>query len=441
MTQVALPRTLGRLATAGTLIGIMIGSGIFQAPAVVASHVAAPGTFMLVWLVGGLLAMSGAAVFGELSAMFPQTGGRYVYLRESIHPAVAFTYALGNVLFLRPVSLGVRAMLLVGYLGAVVPVIGLHEHLAAAILLVLLALVNVRSTVGSAGLTSGVTVVKVGLLGGLAALLLIAAWPWHMAATTLAPAGGAVLHPWRGFGLAMLTVVYSYSGWGSTTYITGEVRDAERIMPRILIGGVAFVVGLFLLVNVAYLAAIPMDAMASSRAVAATAATAVLGGWGGSLVAVVVVVSVLGSLAGSMLTAPRLSFAVGSDVPRLRWLSAVHPTWNTPHLAVAFGTVLAVGYLWGESFESLVHGYVLGSWPFYVLCAVGYFRLRRIHPEMRRPYRVPGHPVIPAFFLITAAAMLINGLTADWRSAMLGSWVMLAGLPVYWLLRRNDDRR
>ncbi len=434
MTAAVLPRRLGSFAIAGTLVGIMIGSGIFQAPAVVARHVGTPGSFMLVWLVGGMLALSGALMFAEMAAMFPLTGGRYVYLRESIHPAVAFTYALGNVLFLRPVSLGLRALLLVGYIGAVVPFVGQHEHIVAAMLLVVLALLNVRSTTGSAGLTAGVTVAKVLLLAGLAALLLMAATPWEVIAAT-SSTDGAVLGPWQGFGVAMLTVVYSYSGWGSTTYLTGEVRDAERVMPRILIGGVVLVIMLFLLVNAAYLVALPMDEIAASPAVAASAALARLGTWGGRFVAVVVVVSVLGSLVGSMLTAPRLTFAVGADVPRLRWLAAVHDSWDTPHLSVAFGTLLAIGYLWGESFESLVQGYVLGSWPFYVLCAVGYFRLRRWRPEIARPFRTPGYPMVPGFFLLVATAMVINGVAADWRQALLGSWVMLVGLPIYALLR------
>jgi len=433
MTSPALPRRLGTVTAAGTLVGIMIGSGIFRVPSSVAAHLPSPSLFLAVWIVGGLLALAGALMFGELAAMFPDTGGRYVYLREGVHPAAAFSYAVGNLLFLRPVSLSARALLIAGYLASLVPALTGHDHIVAFMILAVLSAANYRSTLAGAWLTTLTSAAKVIAVGGLAAIaLLVPVAP--ALPTPFAPATPTL----QGFGLALVTVMWTYSGWGSTTYITGEVRDAERVMPRVLGLGVAFVVALFLVVNLGYLSALGLPAMASSTAVATDAATATLGAVGGQVLAVLVVVSVMGSLTGSMLTAPRLPFAMGADAPRLARLAAIHARYQTPHAAIVATLLLAIIYLWGRSFEQLIESYILGSWPFYVLTAWGFFRLRRTRPELHRPFRVPGYPLVPGFFLIAAAAMVINGFAADPLTAVKGSWVMLVGIPVWFLTRARQ---
>jgi APA family basic amino acid/polyamine antiporter len=424
-----LPRRLGAITAAGTLVGIMIGSGIFRVPSAVAALVPSPGAFMMVWLVGGLLALSGALMFGEFAAMYPDTGGRYVYLREGIHPVAAFAYAIGNILMLRPVSLSARSLLIAAYLGTLIPALAGRETLTAAAIIVVLSAMNYRSALLGAGMATGTSVAKV-----LALLLLIGLVVSSAPAlpTVTADAGSVTL---KGFGLALVTVMWTYSGWGSTTYITGEVRDASRTMPKVLTMGVGFVVVLFLLINWAYLQALPMAAIAASDTVATDAATVVLGDTAGKRMAILVVVSVLGSLTGSMLAAPRLPFAIGNDAPRLRALAKVHSAYGTPHASVLFTAVLGLLYLSAGDFEQLIENYILGSWPFYVLVAVGYFRLRIKRPDLSRPFKVPGYPVVPGFFLVASAAVVINGFAADPVGAITGSWVMLLGVPVYYLVR------
>jgi APA family basic amino acid/polyamine antiporter len=161
----------------------------------------------------------------------------------------------------------------------------------------------------------------------------------------------------------------------------------------------------------------------------------VLGATAAKLMSVLVVVSVLGSLTGSMLAAPRLPFAMGNDAPRLRVLARVHQAYGTPHASVLFTAGLALLYLGAGDFEQLVENYILGSWPFYVLVAVGYFRLRVTRPDLPRPFRTPGYPLVPGFFLLASGAMVINGFAADPIGAITGSWVMLVGIPVYYLVR------
>ncbi len=426
-----LPRRLGGVTAMGTLIGIMVGSGIYRVPASVAGQIPSPAGFLLVWVVGGLLAVAGALVFGELAAMFPRTGGRYVYLREGVGPLPAFIYAWSNTFLLRPASHGAVALVFASYVGTLIPALADRHRETAAALILLLSAANYRSTVLSARLTTVTSGFKVLALGGIALVILVAA-------PAAAPAAAVSMVPsWHGFGLALVTVMWTYSGWGSTTYITGEVRNAERTMPLVLAGGVAFVVLLFLVVNLAFLRALPLSAIAGSKAIAADAAGSVLGESGRRFIAAVVLVSTFGSLNGVSLTSPRLPFAIGQDIPRLARLGAIHPIFSTPHIAIAMTTILSIAALWSHSFEQLADTYILGAWPFYILCTVGLFRLRRRRPDIARPFRVPGYPVVPALFLIAATVMVVNAAAGDPWKALLGVGLFLLGVPVFYLLRRG----
>lgn len=423
-----LPRTLGMVSVAGMLVGIMVGSGIFRTPASVARLVPDPTLFLLIWVVGGCLALSGALVFGELAGMFPATGGRYVFLREGVGPRTAFVYAWSATFLLRPVSHGAVALVFAAYLGQLVPVVASHEKLAAAALIAVLAATSYRSVRISAGLTTVASVAKVlALLGILITMLLSTGAP---AAAPEAPVS------WHGFGLALVTVMWTYSGWGSTTYITGEVRDAERTMPLVLTAGVTFVMLLFLAMNWAILRALPLDAIAASPAIGADAAGAVLGEGGRRAIAFVVVLATFGSLNAVSLTGPRLPFAMGADIPRLAPLAKVHASFATPHVAVVITAMLSITFLWLNSFEQLADTYILGSWPFYVLCTVGLFRLRRLRPDHPRPYRVPLYPVVPLLFLVAATLMLLNAAAADPIKALMGTGVYLIAIPIHMALTR-----
>jgi APA family basic amino acid/polyamine antiporter len=425
-----LPRNLGAVSAIGTLIAIIIGSGIYRVPSAVAGYVPSPVWFMLVWVVGGGLALCGALMFGEYAGMFPDAGGRYVYLREGVGQVPAFAYAWTNSILLHPVGLGARALLLAAYLGTVVPSLADSQQVVAAGVLLLITIANYRSTLFGATLATVTSAAKLLGLAALAIAILVTAAPVE----TAAPVATLPLSA-RGFGLALVTVMWTYSGWGNTTYLTGEVKRGERTMPLVLAGGVIGVVLLFLMVNLAYLHALPMSDIAASDAVAAEAAGRMFGTTGTRIVGVLVVVSIFGSLCGTLLASPRMTYAMGRDMARLSRLASVHPKYGTPHVSVAVSTVLGIAFLWNHTFEQLAESYILGSWPFYILCAVGFFLLRRRRPELPRPFRTPGYPVIPAFFLVSATAMVINAAADDPRRAVLGSLLILSSVPVYFVLR------
>jgi APA family basic amino acid/polyamine antiporter len=420
-----------------TLIGVMIGSGIFRTPATVASYLPSPGLFMLVWVVGGLLALSGAMVFGELASMFPFTGGRYVFLREGISPLVAFVYAWSNIILLRPVSHGAIALVFGSYLATLVPGAAGRERELAVTVLLLLTAANYRSVLLSSALTTITSAAKVVALAGIGLMILVA------------PAPEAAAHPalltstasWRGFGLALVAVMWTYSGWGSTTYISGEVKRAERTMPLVLASGVAFVMVLFVVVNLAFLHALPIQTIAGSKAVAADAAASIFGEAGRRFIAMVVVISTLGSLNAVSLAGPRLPFAIAQDVPYISRLGAVHRSFGTPYIAVIFTAGMSITLLWSHSFEQLANAFILGTWPFYVLCGVALFRLRRSRPDAPREFKVPGYPLVPILFIVSALAMLLNAAIADPPKALIGSAILLSGVPVWFLLQIGERRR
>lgn len=425
-----LPRRLGALGATGTIVGIMVGSGIFRIPSSVATLLPTPSAFMLVWIVGGLLALAGALVVGELSAMFPVPGGHYIHLREGTGPLSAFLFAWSSIILLRPVALGALGLVFASYLGTLIPVLAPHERGVAMALILAVGIVNYRSVAASGVLVTLLSAIKVLALSVMVVgIYLSVPAAAQVAPDTLPPAS---LH---NFGLALVVVMWTYSGWGSTTSISGEVRDAERVMPRVLAGGVIFVVLLFLLINSAYLHALPMSAIAASTTVAADAAASAFGEIGSRLIALVVVIATLGSIQAMMLCSPRMAFALGQDTPVLARLASVHPTYRTPGVAVLVTAIMGVGYLTSNSFEQLAGTYVLGSWPFYVLSAIGLFRLRRLRPNASRPFRTPWYPVVPAIFLVSAIAMLANAISVQPMDGLRGLGLILSGIPIFYLLR------
>jgi amino acid transporter len=425
-----LPRRLGALGATGTIIGIMVGSGIFRIPSSVATLLPSPTAFMLVWVVGGLFALTGALVVGELSAMFPVPGGHYIHLREGTGPLSAFIFAWSSVVLLRPVALGALGLVFASYLGSLIPALAPYERGIAMALILAVGIVNYRSVAASGALVTALSAIKVLALAAMSVGIYLAV----PAAVQAAPGALPPSTP-HSFGLALVTVMWTYSGWGSTTSIAGEVRNAERVMPRVLAGGVIFVVMLFLSINAAYLHALPMSAIAASKTVAADAAANAFGVAGGRMISLVVVVATLGTIQAMMLSSPRMLFALGEDTPVLAKLATVHRTYQTPGVAVLVTAVMGVGYLTTNSFEQLAGNYVLGSWPFYVLSVIGLFRLRRLRPDAPRPFRTPWYPVVPAIFLLAAVGMLANAIAVQPKTALLGTGLILSGVPVFYLLR------
>jgi amino acid transporter len=426
-----LPRQLGIWSAAAVLVGTTIGSGIFRIVGGengVADRVGTVGAMSLLWILGALVALVGALTIAELAAMFPRSGGIYVFIREAYGPLPAFLFGWTELLVIRPSALGAIAVLFAEYAGKFVGYGEVGTKMVAAAAILLVGLANIRSVRWGAAVQNLSTAGKVLAIAGLAVAAFLFAHPGQGAL-----AGPVDWSPttWAGFGLALVSVMWAYDGWADLTFISGEVKDPSRTLPRAIIGGVLAIVAIYIVVNAAYLYVLTVPEMVGSKLVAADTATKVFGAVGASVVAAMVMVSAFGALNGSMMTGPRIFFAMADDGNFFRPIAAVHPKYQTPWAAILLATGLGIAYVSFRTFEQLADAFILGIWPFYALAVLGVYILRKRRPDHPRPYRTAGYPVTPAIFLIASVGMLLNALISDPVITLICFGVILAGIPVF----------
>lgn len=431
----SLVRRLGAFSGAMVVVGIVIGTGLYRVPPVVAAPFSTPWGPLAVWLGGGIVALAGALSVAELAAMYPDAGGLYVYIREAFGSLAAFLFGW-MWLLTDPISWAAQALVFSEYLGSLLGLAPLAEHLAAACLIVLIALVQTRSVAAASWVQNVFTSLKILTLAALATALAVAvrhpAAPAAPPATSAAGAGGVVL--------AVLAVLWAYDGWENLTSLAGEVREPGRNLPRALVGGTLLVLLLYVGVNAGYLHVLGTAGVAASRSVAVDALRGSTGAATLTLVALLVMISVLGSLNGSMLSDPRVFYALARDGLFFRAVGRVHPRHRTPYVATAMDALLAVVFVLTRSFADLAAAYVLGIWPFLVLAVLALFRLRRTRPETPRPYRVWGYPFVPAVFLLASALVLLAALWQEPGHVALSLALTAVGLPLYYVWRRTGAR-
>ncbi len=443
-----LPRRLGLASAVAVLVGTTIGSGIFRTPAVVAERVGQTELFLAGWVLGGLLALAGALTYAELAAIFPRTGGIYVYIREGFGRAPAFLFGWAELLIIRPAALGAIAIVsaeygwrLLGVDGGQA-VAGLEISLAqatAAGLIVVVATVNYRGIHLAALVQNVSTVLKVAALVSLVILGYVLT-PSHEFARALAPP--VHLSPVAGFGLALVSILWAYDGWADLSFVAGEVRDPERNMPRALFLGTSGIVFLYLAANAVYLELVPLDQMPGSPLIAADAAQRILGPLGVAFVSAAVMVSAFGSLNGSMMVGPRIFYAMAEDGLFFRRLAEVHPRFATPWASIVLAATLGIIYVSIREFAELADQFIIGIWPFYALGVAATFVLRRKRADLERPYRAFGYPVVPALFLLAALYLLGNYMVSEPLLFFADVGVILTGIPAYfwWAGRSRRDR-
>ena len=435
-----LVRRLGLLSSIGLVIGITIGGGIFRTPAGIATRVPDPIWMMGVWVLGGVIVMCGALAFAELSASMPETGGMYVYLREGWGRPYAFLFGWSQLVLIRAAALGGISSVfgeyflrVIGSDPAVHPDWADYVAAGAIIFAGVINIIGVQLGALFAGIS---TVTKFGAL----AVLVIASFALgggHGGSFAHFSASGAGVDPGI-FGLALISVMWAYDGFADLTFASGEAADPQRTLPRAIIIGTSLIIAIYLSANAAYLYMNPIEVMAKSRLISADTMGSLFGRAGVSLVSIVVMISTFGSLMGSQLASPRIFFAMADDGLLWRPIARVHPTLKTPYVAITLATVLGVAMVMTQTFEQLTDTFVLAMWPFYALSVAAIYTLRRLQPNLSRPYKVVGYPVVPAVFIAAALYLVVNALINDpkWTSITFG--VVLLGLPVYYLFFRTS---
>jgi APA family basic amino acid/polyamine antiporter len=431
-----LPRTLGLWSSVALVVGITIGSGIFRSPAGIAQKVPSPTLMILLWVVGGLITLCGALSLAELAAALPETGGFYAYLREGWGRAAGFVFGWSELVLIRASALGGIAVVFGEYLLRSLGIDPVEHYvvargLSAAAIAFAAAANIVGANVGAAivGASTAAKFSALVLLVG-ASLLLGGAHGGSIEHLT-APATGPVSV--GAMGLALVSVLWAYDGWGDLSFAAGEVKDPQRTLPRAILLGTLALIAIYVMTNVAYLYVNPITAIADPRTplVAADTMMALFGRTGVVLVSVFVMISSFSSLNGSMLASPRVFFAMADDGLFFERIARVHPRFRTPYVAILLAALLGMALVMSRSFEALTDTFVLAIWPFYALGIAAIYRLRRLRPDMPRPYRAIGYPVVPAIFIASVAAFVINSLIHEPVSTIVTFALILAGLPIY----------
>lgn len=463
-----LPRALGRWIALTIVVGTVIGSGVFLKPRVIAQSVPDFSYVALVWSVGGLLTLLGALALAEVAVLFPRAGGNYVFLREGYGPLFGFLWGWVEFWIIRAASIAALASVFIDGLHTVLrlsvqreptaPLFDPWLHIALTVgVISFLALVNIRGVRWGGGLQFLVTLVKVG------SLLFILLLPFAVAGMR-DPAGieaSLFAQPpstefrWAGLFTAFLGVLWGYHGWMNLAPIAGEITHPQRNLPFAFLLGIGIIIFLYLGVNLAYSLVLSQQEMANlqlDQIVATEFCSRLLGPVGTVLAAAAIMLSVFGALNGNLLVGPRLLYAMGEDGLAPRWLSAVHPRFQTPANATlvlagwAILLVLAAGVaqwqlgLEKSLFDLLTDFAMFGAVIFETLAVTTIFVFRRKRPELPRPYRCPGYPWLPLLYLVLPAFVLMNMFSSQTLEAAVGLGFIALGAVVYWLWVPAQDR-
>jgi amino acid transporter len=431
------------------IVGLIIGAGIFRTPSLVASQVAEGWQFLLLWLVGGIVALIGAFCYAELASSYPHAGGEYHVLRRAFGPFIAFLLAWARLTVLQTGSIALLAFVFADYAA---PAFGASPQ---SIPVFAVAVVISITLINAIGFREGQMTQRTltgAVFAGLGAVIVIGLFlspaPVDAAPLVRSVEESATNSSGSNIALALVFVLLTYGGWSEAAYMSAELRDEHKGVTRMLVWGVAVVTAVYLLTNAAYLAVLGVDGMRNSPAVAVDVLQPLVGQWGTMLVALIVMTAALSSANGTMITSGRGGFAVGHDITPLGALG----TWSndyrsggTPRRAVlAIGGVSLVLVLIGTAtrtgFETMVAYTAPIFWLTLLLMGVALFVLRFREPARARPFRVPMYPIVPGLFCMTSAWMLWSSIAYAGRGALLGIAVMLAGVPLY-LLGRDRARR
>lgn len=443
-----LRRELGLLDSTLLAAGIIVGSGIFMTSGIMALDVPSGPMLLLAWTVGGLLTLAGALAIAELGAAMPEAGGQYLYLREAYGRLPAFLFGWLTFLVYQPGSIAAVAVGFAAFVGYFVPALGTDNVLAAltlagrpvslsagqllaAAVIVGLTALNVR------GVRLGSTVQNVFTVLKLAALFCFVVLGFTIGregqATPPAAAGTASL---GGFGVALVAALWAYDGWINLTFSAGEIRDPARNLPRGLILSTVVVTVAYLLVNAAYLRALPIGEMQGVTRVAEKAATALFGPAGAGFIAVAVALSTLGATHGTILTGARVYYAMAKDRLFFSSAAAVHPRFHTPHVSLwwqgAWSALIALSGRFDQLFTFAMFAAIL----MYAAATAAVFTLRRKRPDLPRPYRTWGYPLMPLVYLGGLLLLAANMIGERPVESLAGLLLLALGVPVYRLWRR-----
>jgi amino acid transporter len=452
--RLELVRGLGAWASSAIVVGTMIGTGIFLKPAEMAREGRYVSVVFAAWIVGAILSLFGALSFAELGAAIPEAGGEYAYLRRAFGPAWGFLFGWMHSIVGRPSSLSSIAAGLMRFLSFLLPVVAapiFTLHIAipgltiwikpydfvftwaqplAVLWIVVMTAINYLGVRLGGAVQVFLTAIKITSVAIVIGVAFFSHAAPHSAADTIWPAAmnGSVL---SAFLAALAAALWAYDGWEDLNLVGSEVENPQRNFPRALVGGVSLVALIYFLFSAACLKVLPFSAVAASPHIASDVVQHVAGPIAAAWITVAMVISALGSMNSSVLSGARPAYAMARDGIFFKIADGVHPKYRTPARALIFQCVLASLMALTGTFEELTNLFIFAGWIFYGLAVVALFCLRYSEPNMPRPYRCWGYPVVPGLFVAGALALTFNiWLDRPGRSSI-GLLLILAGLPFY----------
>ena len=448
-----LVRAIGLGSAILFVVGSVIGSGIFLTTGVMASTIPSTSLLLLAWTAGGVLAIAGGLTYAEMGAMFPRSGGVYVFLKEAYGALPAFLYGWVALLVVFSGGLAAVSVGFAEYLSYFIPALSLSIEIfsvnagfarmtVSAGQLVAAAAIIVIGAINYVGVRRGnmvivvLTAAKVAALAALPIMAIVAARVRPILTPVVPP---DLPNPASAFGVAMIAVLWTYEAWYFVTFAAGEIKDPRRNVPLALVGGLLLLTSIYLTVNIAYFYALTLDEIRGVTRIAERAATALVGPGGATFVALTVVISTFGNNVAAMLAGSRLLFGMASDGVFFPTCRQVHPRYRTPHIAIVALTTWSAILALSGSYEQLFTYVMFASILFNLATGAAIFKLRRDRPAHPRPYRTLGYPVVPLIFIAGSAAFVINTLLERPVQSLIGIGLLLLGLPAYWYWRKKGD--
>jgi APA family basic amino acid/polyamine antiporter len=450
-----LVRAIGLWGATLLVIGNVIGSGIFLTTGIMAQELPSTTLVLTAWVAGGLLAMAGGLTYAEMGSMFPRSGGLYVFLSEAYGPVWGFLFGWACVLVILTGSVAAVAVGFAEYFSYFFPSLGTANVLTTVAMpwgswslsagqLVAAGSIAVITAINYVGVRSGnlanmlLTTAKVGAL--VVVLLLAAAYMRvDPVLTPVIPPG--VLRPLASFGVIMIAVMWTYEGWYYVAFSAGEIRDAARNVPRALIYGTLALTAIYASVNIAYFYTLTIEEMSGVTRIAEKAVTSLVGPVGATLVAASVVVSTFGCNVAGILASSRNCFAMAADGRFFPPAARVHPVYHTPHIALLITSSWSAFLTLTGGYEALFTYVTFASVLFGTLGGAAIFVLRARRPDVPRPYRALGYPVIPALYVLGSFALVWNTLMERPTASIAGLGLVAIGLPFYLYWSRQVRQR
>lgn len=463
-TQGTLKPTLGLFTASTLIVGSMIGSGIFRLPTAMMGFVQDPFWLLMVWVVGGIFTICGALVFAEMAGMFPQAGGQYAYLRESLGKGWAFLYGWTFFWVVQTGIIASVALVFAEFTRRLIGYSDIWDPTVAVLCIVSLSIVNYLGARFGGMVQNVFTVAKVAALALLILFGFLLGTPTHSTFSQHVAGAPSGLSLFSAFFSAMLLGLFALDGWPQAAYVSPEIKDPRRNVPRAMLLGVSLVTIIYVLATAVYIYLVPVSDMLAINdgkllgPIAAEAARTFAGESGAKLISAAVMVSTFGTVNAFILTSPRIYYAVAQDGMFPERFRAINPKTNTPGYATIVqgiwaGLLVCIGQFAADAYTALVAAVVFCIWLFYIPTVIGFFRLRRERPDTERPYRTTLYPFTPILFLVAAILVVGNtfytnvvslfteditgkviaNLTGFW-----GTFFVLLGAGALWFWRRRQ---